>query len=256
MKLYFSKYQATGNDFILIDNRKSFFDTKNQELISSLCHRRFGIGADGVILLEKSKDYDFYMRYYNADGCEASMCGNGGRSIVLFAKTLGIVNEHTVFKAPDGVHSASFTEKGVALQMQDVSFVESIGADYFLNTGSPHYVKIVSSLEKWDTVKKGREIRCSKRFIKEGTNVNFLCVNNDMLQMTTYERGVEDETYSCGTGAVATAIVAGVLNGKSKQKLYTKGGVLYVSFQKKESVYKNIILEGAVENVFEGYVLL
>lgn len=252
MQLFFSKYQATGNDFILIDNRTNSFDKEKYELVSSLCHRRFGIGADGLILLEASKNYDFFMRYYNADGYEASMCGNGGRAIVHFAKTLGLIQDKAIFMAPDGVHSAHFTEKGIALQMQNISDIEQIGEDFFMNTGSPHYVKIVPSLENWDTVNEGRKIRCSKRFVEDGTNVNFLSINSNNLQMTTYERGVEDETYSCGTGAVATAIVAGIKNGKTKQELHTKGGILSVQYKKELNTYRNITLEGAVTKVFEG----
>ncbi len=145
MKIPFCKYQGTGNDFILIDNREQIFDNQNNKRIEQLCHRRFGIGADGLILLENADNADFYMRYYNSDGNEASMCGNGGRCVVAFAKKLGIIDIQTTFLAPDGLHTATITEQGIALGMKDVSQIEQIGKDFFLNTGSPHYVRIIPS---------------------------------------------------------------------------------------------------------------
>lgn len=248
----FYKYQGTGNDFILIDNRKLFFDNTNTQLIKKMCDRRFGIGADGLILLEDTPDADFFMRYYNSDGNSSTMCGNGGRCIVAFAKYLGIIKERTKFLAPDGLHTATADGEQIALQMRDVSRIELIGKDFYLNTGSPHYVKIIDSHDGWDTFKEGKTIRYSKRFKEDGTNVNFLSFKDKSLFLSTYERGVEDETYSCGTGTVAAAIVAGLINGEEKHSLETKGGSLKVTYTKKGEVFTNIILEGAARLVFIG----
>ncbi|PVX50077.1 diaminopimelate epimerase [Balneicella halophila] len=255
-KIFFYKYHGTGNDFILIDNRDFSFHIENNELIKHLCHRRFGIGADGLILLENTNKADFKMQYFNSDGNLSSMCGNGGRCIVAFAKYLGIIDNTTQFLAPDGMHSAELTPSGVALQMKDVSQIEQVGQDFYLDTGSPHYVKLIDSHENFDTVSEGQKIRYNNRFNKVGTNVNFVSVENNKIILSTYERGVEDETYSCGTGTVATAIVLGLLNGKEEQELHTKGGILKVSYTKKGEAFKNIILEGPVEQVFQGEILI
>lgn len=254
MTIHFYKYHGTGNDFILIDNRELSFDKKDVQLIKKLCHRRFGIGADGLILLENTDEADFKMSYFNSDGHLSSMCGNGGRCIVAFAKHLGIINEKTRFLAPDGFHTATLTPKGVALQMKNVSQIEHIGKDFYLNTGSPHYVKIIDSHEDWDTVAEGKKIRYNNRFKAEGTNVNFLSFENDTINLSTYERGVEDETYSCGTGTVAAAIVAGLLDNKETHQLHTKGGMLEVRYTKRGEAFKDIILEGSATMVFEGEI--
>lgn len=252
MTIPFYKYHGTGNDFILIDNRAGLFDATNYQLIAKLCQRRFGIGADGLILLEDTDKADFSMRYYNADGNPSSMCGNGGRCIVAFAKQLGIIDKKASFIAPDGHHSATITDKGIALKMNDVSKIAHIGKDFFLDTGSPHYVKIIPSHENWDTVAEGRKIRYNKQFAKEGTNVNFLSFERENLHLSTYERGVEDETYSCGTGTVAAAIVAGLLNNEETHGIVTKGGRLRVSYKKRGETFSNIVLEGNAKLVFEG----
>lgn len=252
MELFFEKYHGTANDFILIDNRKNTFNNRDTKLVKYLCDRRIGIGGDGLILLEKDTKHDFFMRYYNSDGNESTMCGNGGRCIVAFAHNLGLFEQETTFSAPDGVHTAKITYKGIALAMNDVENVERIGKDYYLNTGSPHYVKIIENHTNWDTVSEGIKIRYSKRFQKEGTNVNFLSLEQGQLQVSTYERGVEDETYSCGTGTVASAIVAGIITGKNKHSLLTKGGKLHVSYITDGSAFRNIVLEGPAVKVFEG----
>ncbi len=252
MKIPFCKYQGTGNDFILIDNRKQIFDNQDNKKIEQLCHRRFGIGADGLILLENADNADFRMRYYNSDGNEGSMCGNGGRCVVSFAKKLGIIDTQTTFLAPDGLHTATITKQGVALAMKDVSQIEQIGKDFFLNTGSPHYVRIIPSHKNFDTVEEGKKIRYNSRFKAEGTNVNFLSSENGKAHLSTYERGVENETYSCGTGTVASAIVLGLINGKEEHILQTKGGKLTVKYTKTGEFFTNIVLEGKAELVFEG----
>ncbi len=254
MQIPFYKYQGTGNDFILIDNRKNIFDNTDNQKIAKLCHRRFGIGADGLILLENSDTADFYMRYYNSDGKEASMCGNGGRCVVAFAQFLGIITNETTFLAPDGLHTAQITPQGVALGMKDVSKIEHIDQDFYLNTGSPHYVRLIPSHENFDTVTEGRKIRYNSRFQKEGTNVNFLSKVADTFHLSTYERGVEDETYSCGTGTVATAIVLGLLTGKETHTFQTKGGQLTVKYTKKGEAFTNTVLIGSAKLVFEGVI--
>ena len=256
MELQFFKYQGTGNDFIMIDNRLNSVQLSTEQ-ISFLCNRRFGIGADGLILLELEPGVDFKMVYYNSDGNQSSMCGNGGRCLVAFAKQLHVINDKARFIAIDGLHEASITEDGiVSLKMQDVKTME-IGEDYFyLNTGSPHYVKLVPAVKDLDVVTKGKEIRYNDRFKEQGTNVNFIEKTDDELFVRTYERGVEDETLSCGTGVTAAALVAavkGLANSKNNCLIHTKGGNLEVTFDKVlESTFYNIWLKGPAEFVFQG----
>jgi diaminopimelate epimerase len=260
MQIDFFKYQGTGNDFILIDNRSNSFSFTTRQ-VNFLCHRRFGIGADGLILLESEPGYDFKMTYYNSDGNQSSMCGNGGRCIVAFAKHLGIISQKATFLAIDGPHEATINPDGiVSLKMQDVKNVE-LGDDYFyLNTGSPHYVKQVSDVENFDVLREGKKIRYSERFKEEGTNVNFIEKTENELFVRTYERGVEDETFSCGTGVTAAALVAavkGISTGKNNCLVKTKGGMLEVTFEKVlEQNFYNIWLKGPALLVFKGTVVL
>lgn len=257
--IHFYKYQGAGNDFVIIDNRTSVYDGKNIELTSKLCNRRFGIGADGLMLLENHNTLDFTMRYFNSDGHEASMCGNGGRCIVAFAHHLGIIEQMTHFEAVDGIHEASIdSEKQVNLKMIDVFQVE-VGSDYFfLNTGSPHFVRFIENIDQINVVEEGRKVRYNDRFCKEGTNVNFVEFDGSEIKIRTYERGVEDETLACGTGITASALCAGI-----KLKLNTgcfpikaQGGNLSVSFDRKGEHFYNIRLKGPAQYVFEGNILL
>ena len=253
MLIEFFKYQGTGNDFILIDDRENIININDYDLIAALCERRMGIGADGLILLRKHEKYDFEMIYFNSDGNQSSMCGNGGRCIVLFAEVLGIIENEAEFMAIDGVHKAKIDNDIVYLKMQDVTKVEVVGSGIFLNTGSPHYIEMVDNLEGFDVVKQARKIRNSSPFKEEGVNVNFV-LDSDDLELRTYERGVEAETLSCGTGAVATAIAMHHANCLEEDSVYlkTKGGVLGVSFEFFKGFYRNIWLSGEVNMVYAG----
>ncbi|MDP2387358.1 MAG: diaminopimelate epimerase [Bacteroidota bacterium] len=257
MKIQFSKYQGTGNDFILIDNRSKKI-ILSAEQIKSLCHRRFGIGADGLMLLEPETGFDFKMVYYNSDGNQSSMCGNGGRCISAFAKRLGLVGDKANFLAIDGPHESIFFDNSVKLRMNDVNGIEKIGNDFYLNTGSPHYVRIVSDLDSFNVVEEGKKIRYNERFKEKGTNVNFIEKKGNKLHVRTYERGVEDETYSCGTGVTASALISSVVNMfgiKDHCDIITSGGNLSVSFKKvSDQAYTDIWLEGPAEFVFEGSI--
>ena len=258
MQTEFYKYQGTGNDFVMIDNRSNFFPKDNVKLIEHLCDRRFGIGADGLILLENDIDTDFRMVYYNSDGNQSSMCGNGGRCLVAFAKRLHLIQNQTTFIATDGLHHATISEDGiVSLQMIDVANVK-ITPDYvFLNTGSPHHVEIVDDLEHYDIKTNGAKIRYSDLYGKAGSNVNFVKqISENSFALRTYERGVEDETLSCGTGATAVAIAMNSI-GKSTSnniELNVQGGKLEVSFDKNEGQFTNVFLKGPAEFVFKGEI--
>ncbi len=261
MKQKFYKYHGAGNDFILIDNRKKYFDDKNIELIKFLCDRRIGIGADGLMLLENNSDskYKFTMRYYNSDGNEASMCGNGGRCIVAFAYHLKIITElnEFLFMAVDGIHKAKYNKGIVSLQMTDVDKVLKSDNNFFLNTGSPHHVEFNSNINDINVFEKGKEIRYSKQYSPAGTNVNFVeIISPDYIKIRTYERGVENETYACGTGAVACAISTYCKTHSSTEyNIDVVGGKLNVSFEEnKKGEFTNIILTGPAVKVFEGEI--
>ena len=256
MKINFNKYQGTGNDFVIIDNRDLIFPKNDIDLINKLCDRRFGIGADGLILLENEDYTDFKMIYFNADGIESTMCGNGGRCIVAFAKKLGIINDKTTFTAIDGKHHATINDDDVvSLQMIDVDTITDSKTHLFLNTGSPHHVEFVDSVSKIEVKTSGRNIRNGAPYFEEGANVNFAeQISNNTFKVRTYERGVEDETLSCGTGVTAVAIAANVAKKSSENKiqLETLGGKLTVSFTKENDVFKNVFLIGEATFVFDG----
>lgn len=257
MQRIFYKYQGTGNDFILLDNRNKEIQISNEN-IKLLCDRRFGIGADGLMLLELEPGVDFKMVYYNSDGNESSMCGNGGRCISAFAKKLGIISDKARFLAIDGMHEVNVQENYVSLKMNDVKSIEKGDGFYYLNTGSPHYVKSVYDVKNFNVYDEGKKIRNSDRFIAEGTNVNFIEKIEDAIFVRTYERGVENETLSCGTGVTAAALVAavsGLANSKNNCSIFTLGGSLNVKFDRVlESNFYNIWLEGPAEFVFEGKI--
>jgi diaminopimelate epimerase len=258
MEHIFYKYHGTGNDFIMVDNRTHIFPKNNTKLVKKLCDRRFGIGADGLILLENEPGADFRMVYYNSDGNESTMCGNGGRCIVAFAKFLGLIENEADFIAVDGPHRAIIDDKGlVSLQMKDVNAV-TVYEDYvFLDTGSPHHVELVDDLASFDVKKVGAAIRYSGMYGDKGSNVNFVNqTDTDNFSVRTYERGVEDETLSCGTGVTAVAIAMKVL-GKTESeivKLNTPGGQLEVSFLIDGNQFKEIFLTGPATFVFKGTI--
>jgi diaminopimelate epimerase len=258
MLLTFYKYQGTGNDFIMVDNRLNSFPKENTQLIEQLCDRRFGIGADGLILLENHTTYDFKMVYFNSDGNESSMCGNGGRCLVAFAKQLGIIEATAEFEAVDGYHYAKIIgDDLVSLQMKDVDRI-AVHQDYsFLNTGSPHHVQLVSDLKNLDVKTEGAKIRYSDLYGKAGSNINFVHqLENDIFAVRTYERGVEDETLSCGTGVTAVAI-AMHQTGKTNNNiidLNVEGGKLKVQFDVDNGKYTNVFLIGPATFVFEGMI--
>lgn len=258
MKLTFYKYQGTGNDFVMIDNRQDNFPKNDTKLVAFLCDRRYGIGADGLILLENHTTYDFKMVYYNSDGNESSMCGNGGRCLVAFAEKMNIIQDKAQFEATDGYHFARINDNNtVSLQMIDVDKVQVETNYTFLNTGSPHHIQLVEHLEQFDVKNEGAKIRYSDLYGKVGSNVNFVSqLENDKFAVRTYERGVEDETLSCGTGVTAVAI-AMFENGKTnsnKVKLQVEGGELEVSFDKNEKIYSNVFLTGPAQFVFKGEI--
>ena len=261
MTIPFYKYQGAGNDFIIIDNReKSYLNPNDQVLIERLCDRRFGIGADGLILLNNLEGYDFEMVYFNADGQGSSMCGNGGRCIVAFAKHLGIIDKQCTFLAIDGPHEAIIEATDwVELKMTDVQQIEIGENYYYLDTGSPHYVLFKDTLSDLDVVKEGRSIRYSDRFKEVGTNVNFVETNSKGIAVATYERGVEDETLACGTGVTACAIAHYLKHNKSiepKVEIQAKGGQLKVRFESVGTGFTNIWLCGPAQLVFKGEIEL
>jgi diaminopimelate epimerase len=258
MRLHFHKYHGTGNDFILVDNRANEYYL-SKEQIEKICERRFGIGADGLMLLNERAGYDFEMKYYNADGKEGSMCGNGGRCMIKFVYQLGMHRELYKFLATDGPHEAEIDIDGiVSLKMKDVRTVRRFHNDYILDIGSPHYIKMVNHVMDMDVYKKGYEIRHSKEFEDEGINVNFVELTDepDKIIVRTFERGVEDETLSCGTGVTAAALVCyHNENGFNEVEVKTLGGLLSVEFDKTdENHYENIWLCGPAEKVYEGMV--
>lgn len=254
MKIHFYKYQGTGNDFVLIDNRSGSI-TLTQEQVAFLCDRHFGIGADGLMLLEVEEGYDFKMVYYNSDGNESTMCGNGGRCITAFAKKLGVMNQEAKFVAIDGDHAATVHVDGrVSLQMQDVSEVLTAEDHMEVNTGSPHYIAFVDNVEAIDVYQEGKAIRNREAYQPKGINVNFVERTDNGISVRTYERGVENETLSCGTGVTAATIAASEPSATDiSTDIKTLGGMLNVAFKRDEVGHiHNVILTGPATFVFEG----
>ncbi len=261
MKLIFNKFHGAGNDFVLIDNRDAHY-ILNKAQIAFICDRHFGVGADGLMVLGASNQYDFEMKYYNSDGQEGSMCGNGGRCIVAYAELLGIKKDEYIFEAIDGLHRANILEKrnqiwNVTLQMSDVNHADVNDDFCFLDTGSPHHIKFVDDVEKIDVYKEGKFIRNNSIYgPKGGTNVNFVSVENEIIKVRTYERGVEDETLACGTGVTAVAMATAIMNDDTKgsYKLRARGGDLQVQFNRDGNHFTNVWLTGPAAFVFSGEI--
>lgn len=254
MEIQFYKYQGTGNDFIILDNRSSQYDWLTENQINKMCDRRFGIGADGLMLLGLVDGFDFSMKYYNADGKEGSMCGNGGRCLVRFAFDMGIIMDSYHFIAVDGPHEATIEpNRNISLKMQDVSNIEFNGNDVVLNTGSPHFIRFVDDVKNIDVYQEGKKIRYNDVYSEKGINVNFVEKTGDSIQIRTYERGVEDETLSCGTGATAAAIAFAQNTGFNKVPVKVQGGELEISFNRiNQHECSDIWLTGAAVFVFKG----
>ena len=258
MLIEFSKYQGTGNDFVIINNTTNFFPKTDSKLINFLCDRKIGIGADGLILIEKSESSDYEMIYFNADGNLGSMCGNGARCSIHFSMLNKIIENSTSFLAFDGLHTGSLTGNVVNVSMSDVLSYDEFNDFIFVDTGSPHLVKCVDDVDQIDIVKISKEVQKDTRF-KDGVNVNFLSkVKDDFYKIRTYERGVENETLSCGTGAVAAAITLNILSLVNSDciNLKTKGGELTVELKRTENIFTNIFLSGNVKRVFDGRIEL
>ena len=256
VRLSFHKYQGTGNDFIIIDNRQSVFPKNDTKLVARLCDRKYGIGADGLILLEPANSADFQMVYYNADGNEGSMCGNGGRCVVSFAAELNIVTDRAKFIAVDGVHEALIDTGLVTLSMNDVVEIKEKPNYLFLNTGSPHHVQMIENLESYDVRKEGEKLRYGL-YGQKGSNINFVTKKDaNTFTIRTYERGVENETLSCGTGVTAVAIAMhhSKKTTSSTIAIDTAGGRLEVSFLEKNGIYTNVRLKGPATFVFKGEI--
>jgi diaminopimelate epimerase len=259
VKIHFYKYQATGNDFVIVDNRTEKLSfTKEQ--IEKICDRRFGVGADGLMLIEKHPELNFRLEYYNSDGSQ-SLCGNGSRAAMEFASRLGLVNGKGTFLAYDGPHDAEILPTGIIrLKMNDVHEVKTIGDDYFIHTGSPHYVRFVKDIQNYPVFEEGEKIRYSDSFKPGGTNVNFVELIADTIFVRTYERGVENETLSCGTGVTAAALVASFKGLSSPVKVKALGGDLSVEFKPVKNqptaghsvMFHDIFLVGPAKMVFEG----
>lgn len=259
MQFHFSKYHGTGNDFILIDNRDLQINKHAQALFANMCHRRFGIGADGVILLQSHESCDFEMVYINADGREGSMCGNGGRCVAQFALDLGVVaqGQPMTFMAVDGVHHAKSIAGEIELEMQEAAFPAQSLDGWFMNTGSPHHLELVSSLADFPVLDKGKALRWHEAYQPGGTNVNFIEIRGtNALFVRTYERGVEDETFSCGTGVTAAAILYHTLHHSNESAgevaIETLGGHLKVSFTLGDGLFQKVLLTGPAVKTFEG----
>lgn len=258
MTVKFYKYQGTGNDFIMIDNRAYGLSKNQTDLVKHLCDRKFGIGSDGLILLTEKISYDFEMVYFNSDGNESSMCGNGGRCLIKFAHQLGIIENKCRFLAIDGDHDGEILPGGiVSLKMKDVEDIENSNGNYVLNTGSPHYVSFANYVKQIKIVEEARKVRNSDRFIQQGINVNFVeKLSDHEIFVRTYERGVEDETLSCGTGVVASALAFASKSGiiMNLVDIQSMGGKLQVKFDANGRGYKNIYLIGPAERVFDGEI--
>ena len=259
MQLDFYKYEGTGNDFVIIDNRELTFQKNDKTLIQSICDRKKGVGADGLILLENDDELDFSMIYFNADGSESGFCGNGSRCITHLANYLNIINKNALFNAIDGVHESKIINGKISVKMNDLlkSEIFKYNDKYnttFIDTGSPHLIRLYENIDKIDIVKEARELKLKYSEYTDGLNINFCEISDSKIKLRTYERGVEDETLSCGTGAVASAVFLkdyGLVS-HDKIEILMKGGLLCVELNKEKNLFSDIWLSGEVNMVFKG----
>ena len=259
MQIDFYKYEGTGNDFVIIDNRDLTFQKNDKTLIQSICDRKKGVGADGLILLENHDELDFSMIYFNADGSELGFCGNGSRCITHLANNLNIINDNAKFNAIDGIHESKITNGRISVKMNDVlkSEIYKYNDKYsttFVDTGSPHLIRIYENIDSIDIVKEARELKLIYSEYTNGLNINFCQISDSKIKLRTYERGVEDETLSCGTGAVASAVFLkdSDLVSNDKIEILMKGGLLCVELNKEKKLFSDIWLSGEVNMVFKG----
>lgn len=256
MLLPFTKYEGCGNDFIIIDDRRHIFPVK-QEFIANICDRHFGIGADGILLLRGHETLDFEMVYFNSDGSAATFCGNGGRCIVAFARSLELIGSQTRFMAADGIHFAEIQGEDsqkliVKLEMSNPTIYSQDEHSCYMNTGTWHYVEFVTDVESIDVKVDGRKLRYQERFKPQGSNINFVEFSDHSIKVRTYEKGVEDETLACGTGVTASAIAVSLINGLTQFEVRTRGGILTVGFKRANLSFSEVYLTGPATNVFEG----
>ncbi len=261
MNIEFYKYHGTGNSFILIDNRSGDVNL-DAEKIRFLCDKNFGIGSDGLIFMNSHSQYDFEMKFYNPDGSEATFCGNGGRCVVAFAKYLKIIDNKTLFWAKDGLHEAYFRGDDVVLKMIDVEDIRAFDDLFYVNTGTHHAVKFVDDVAAVEIMDIAPPIRYSKEFEPHGTNVNFVQKCENSIKVRTYEKGVEQETLSCGTGVVASALVYSFVADANRNftekivqksvKVEASGGDLTISFERTDKGFQNIFLQGNAVQIFKG----
>lgn len=254
--LKFYKYQGTGNDFVMVDDRKATFPIENHELVKKLCDRKFGVGADGFVLIRDHDQYDFEMIYYNSDGHLSTLCGNGSRCTVKFAAFLNMIESQTTFSTSEGPLKARIKDDLVYLNMPDVEGTKRVNGDWFIHTGSPHHVQFVEDAKATDVFTNGRAIRNGAPYGAEGSNVNFVQrLREDYIFVRTYERGVEDETLSCGTGVTASALIYGMQSGLKEIRIKTLGGELKVQFEMvEEDKFRHIKLIGPATQVFHGEI--
>ena len=259
MQLDFYKYEGTGNDFVIIDNRELTFQKNDKTLIQNICNRKKGVGADGLILLENHDELDFSMIYFNADGSESGFCGNGSRCITHLSNNLNIINDNAKFNAIDGIHESKITNGRISVKMNDVlkSEIFKYNDKYsttFVDTGSPHLIRIYENIDSIDIVKEARELKLIYSEYTDGLNINFCQISDSKIKLRTYERGVEDETLSCGTGAVASAVFLkdSDLVSNDKIEILMKGGLLCVELNKEKNLFSDIWLSGEVNMVFKG----
>ena len=238
---------------MIVDNRTLQW-LPGEGQVSQICDRRLGVGADGLILIQDHNEYDFEMVYFNSDGSK-SLCGNGSRCAIHFVHVLGIIGTETTFLTTDGVHQGSINEEEISFKIFDIDKIRTMGNDQFINTGSPHYVAFRKNIDELDVFQEGSKIRYDEKFRPDGTNVNFAeIMGENTISVRTYERGVEEETLSCGTGVVAAALGASIKGISSPVTVKTRGGVLRVSFQKSEKGFQNIYLRGSAILVFQGAI--